>query len=378
VRPDLSALGWDERWARELSALGDTALLPARVIFAAHGLHRISDGVEAPAVLAGSYGRAREEEEGKTKGKGSEEQESPVTGDWVAFTPPSGDGPRVIRALLPRRGALARRSPGGRKSPGSPSGAQTLAANVDTVFIVNALDADFSPRRIERYLALAWEGGALPVVVLNKTDLCPDLPAALARAAEAAPGAEVVAACAASGSGVEELRRFLAPGRTVAFLGSSGVGKSTLVNRLQGVETQATGEVREEDGKGRHVTSSRELILLAGGGLLLDTPGLREVGLPGEDGTGEGLAAVFPEIVALAARCRYRDCSHSGEPGCAVEAGVAEGTVPAERLCSWRRLAEEAEYQRTRSDARTRGKRNPKKKLISRAVKGYFDLKKKL
>jgi len=355
----LSSLGWDSRWAEELALIGDpAALLPARVIFASHGLLRVSDGVETAAVLAGSFGK-----------DGGDEV--PVTGDWVAFSPPAGDGPRVVRALLPRRTILARKAPGSRKSPGISSRSQTLAANVDTVFIVNALDGDFSPRRIERFLALAWEGGALPVVVLNKADLCPDLPAAIGSASEAAPGAEVLPLSALTGEGVEELRRFLLPGRTTAFLGSSGVGKSTLVNFLLGRERQATGEVREEDGKGRHTTASRELIPLSGGGLLLDTPGLREVGLEG----GEGLAAVFPEIVELSAGCRFRDCSHSGEPGCAVEAGVAEGKVSAERVESWRRLAKESEYQLSLSDEHARRERKKKEKILSRAVKGFFKLK---
>lgn len=361
----LPSLGWDARWAEELARLGDAALRPGRVIFASHGLYRVSDGAEAPAVLAGSFGRA-----GQAEAAG----EAPVAGDWVAFSPPEGDGPRVIRALLPRRSALARKSPVGRKSPDTPARAQTLAANVDTVFIVNALDADFSPRRIERFLALAWDGGALPVVVLNKTDLCPDLSLALAQAGGAAPGAEVVPVCGASGTGVEELRRFLAPGRTVAFLGSSGVGKSTLVNRLLGREAQATGEVREEDGKGRHVTTAREIILLPEGGLLLDTPGLREVGLYAEEGSGGGLDAVFPEIAELAAGCRFRDCTHSGEPGCAVEAGVGEGKVTADRLESWRRLTKESEFQLSRASGQGRAERKKREKALSRTIKGYNKL----
>jgi ribosome biogenesis GTPase len=363
VKADLPALGWDNRWAEELALLGDPTLFPARVIFASHGIFRVSDGRGFPAVLAGSFGRPSKE--GRRIGEGPGEAETPVTGDWVACSPPSGDGPRVIRALLPRRSVLSRKSPGVSSRP------QTLAANVDTVFIVNALDSDFSPRRIERYLALAWEGGASPVVVLNKTDLCPDFPAALARAGEAAPGAEVLAVCGASGAGVEELRRFLAPGKTACLLGSSGVGKSTLVNLLLGREAQATREVREEDGKGRHATASREMFLLPGGGLLLDTPGLREVGLEG----GEGLAAVFPEIAALAAGCRFRDCAHAGEPGCAVVDGVAEGRIAPERLESWRRLARESAFQRSRSNEQAQRERKKKEKIISRAIKGIYKLK---
>jgi ribosome biogenesis GTPase len=355
MRSDLAALGWDERRDEELAACADPSLLPARVIFASRGLLRISDGRETPAVLAGRLGRGE---------KG--EAETPVTGDWVAYTPPPGDGPRVIRALLPRRSALSRKSPGVSSRP------QTLAANVDTVFIVNALDGDFSPRRIERYLALGRQGGALPVVVLNKTDLCPELPLALACAGEAAPGAEVVAVCGVSGVGVDRLRSFISPGKTVAFLGSSGVGKSTLVNLLLRREAQATREVREQDGKGRHATAARELLLLPEGGLLLDTPGLREVGLGGD----ERLAAVFPEIADLASECRFRDCSHFGEPGCAVERALAEGRIAAERLDSWRRLSRESAYQISRTDEQSRRERKRREKTLSRAVKWVYRLKK--
>ncbi len=354
----LKELGWDDGWGKALAHLAAPALLPARVTFASRGLFRVSDGCEYPAVLAGSYGHAR---------KGSEpgETAAPVTGDWVACTIPPSEGPRVIRALLPRRSALSRKSPGVSSRP------QTLAANVDTVFIVNALDGDFSPRRIERYLALAWEGGASPVVILNKTDLCPDLTLALFLAAGAAPGAEVLAVCGASGAGVDALRRFLAPGRTACFLGSSGVGKSTLVNILLGWEAQATLEVRAEDGKGRHATAARELFLLPEGGLLIDTPGLREVGL---DSMG-GLDAAFPEIAALAQGCRFRDCTHAGEPGCAVEHAAKEGAVSPERLESWRRLARESAFQLSRSDEQARRERKKKEKIISRSVKGVYKLK---
>ncbi len=353
----LPSLGWDTRRQEELDALGDPALRPGRVVFASRGLYRVSDGEEeAPAVVAGS----------------ADLPAPPATGDWVAFRPPDGDGPRVIRALLPRRTQLSRRSAGGRKSPDAASGSQLLAANVDTAFIVTALDEDFSPRRIERYLALVWEGGATPVVLLNKADLCPDLASAVAEAEGAAPGAEVVALSALTGEGVDPLRCFLRPGRTVAFLGSSGVGKSTLVNRLLGEARQATGGIREWDGKGRHTTASRELILLPGGGMLLDTPGLREVGL---EGVEEGLEAVFPEIAALAALCRFRDCTHSGEPGCAVEAAAAAGNISAERLGSWRRLSAESAFEAARGDEGAQRERKRKEKLLARTIKGYFKLK---
>lgn len=256
----------------------------------------------------------------------------PVTGDWVALRPFAGEGFGVVEAVLPRRTTLSRRAAGERTEE------QVLAANVDVAFAAVALGEDGNLRRLERLLALARGGGASPVALLTKADLLDDAAAGAARdAAEPVAGGTPVVLCSArSGAGLDEVRRLLGPGTTAALLGASGAGKSTLVNALVGAELLATREVRTDDGRGRHTTSARRLVQLPWGALLLDTPGLREIGLwDGDEDEG------FPEVTEAAGRCRYRDCRHEEEPGCAVAAAVADGTVPAERLEAWRKLRRE-------------------------------------
>ncbi len=267
----------------------------------------------------------------------------PVVGDWVGVVPPrpgiAGDG--VIHAVLPRSSVLVR------KEVGRGGGSQPIAANVDVVLIATSANGDFSVGRLERYVALAWESGAQPVVLLTKLDMCPNVASYVEEAQAACPGVPVVAVSAVSGAGLASLAPHLAPGRTAALVGSSGVGKSTLVNRLLGREEQRVLAIREHDATGVHTTTSRRLIPLPSGALLVDTPGMREVGLSGDDG---GVESTFADIEALAADCRFRDCSHAVEPGCGVQAAIDDGRLEATRLESYEKLRREALWMARKND----------------------------
>ena len=333
---DLAEYGWNAAFAAAFGEFAGTGLIPGRVVKQARDLSTVvtEDG-ESEAEVSGRF---RHEARGPV--------DFPAVGDWAAVRAVPG-GRAVIEALVPRRGAFTR------KAAGEAVEAQVVAANVDTVFLVSGLDGDFNLRRIERYVTTAWSSGASPVIVLNKADLRPDdLAAAEAEAAAVAPGVPVVAVRALDEGGLDALRPFLAPGRTIAFLGSSGVGKSTMINRLLGEERFATAAVSDaEEGRGRHTTTSRELVRLPGGALLIDTPGMRELGLWADD---DGLDRAFDEIEALASRCRFPDCGHEREPGCAVRAAVESGALDAGRWRSYLKLRRELRFMELKKDEKTR------------------------
>ncbi|NYT17032.1 MAG: ribosome small subunit-dependent GTPase A [Methanomicrobiales archaeon] len=261
---------------------------------------------------------------------------APAVGDFVVLGGGIESGSCMIVDILPRRSALFR------GAPGEGSDEQVIAANIDLVFVVTAAGADFNLRRLERYLAVVHASGARPVIVINKSDLAEDPVALVSKAAAIAGAVPVLIVSAREGSGMEELSSFLAPGTTIALVGSSGVGKSTLINALLCGEVQETAAVRERDEKGRHVTTVRQLFFLPGGAMVIDNPGLREIQL---GNAAAGIGETFPEITALAAGCRYRDCRHGEEPGCAVREAVERGALPEERLASYRRLMRELEFQ---------------------------------
>jgi ribosome biogenesis GTPase len=348
--PGLERLGMTEALAEAFAPLGAQGLVPGRVVAGHTGLLRVHTGDRE--VLAVPSGSLRHEARGPA--------DLPAVGDWVALRPPEGGSPAAVQAVLPRRTAFVRRAAGDRPV------VQVLASNVDTVFLVMGLDGDFNPRRLERTLVLAWESGAEPVVLLNKADLCPEVEARRAEIQAVARGVPVLVVAAKAGQGLDGLAPWLAPGRTVALLGSSGVGKSTLVNRLLGREKQKTREVRKHDQRGRHATTHRELVPLPGGGLLLDTPGLREIQLWSD---GAGLEATFEDVRELAAACRFTDCAHASEPGCAVRTAVEEGRLAAERLASFRKLQAELRALEIREDPFKRREERSRWKAIYKSLR---------
>jgi len=347
----LEALGWTPRFAAAFDTLSEPGTRPARVVREDRERYRVrNEAGERSAELAG---RMRHGVRNRL--------DLPAVGDWVAVRD-GGGGSDVVVALLPRATAFVR------KVAGETTEEQIVAANVDTVFVVMGLDDNFNVRRIERYLTAAWESGAMPVVVLNKSDLADDPEGAVAEVESVAAGAEVVAVSAIGAGTPEALARWLVPGRTVALLGSSGVGKSTLVNALLGAARMETGEVREADSRGRHTTTHRELVVLPGGSLLIDTPGMRELQLWGDE---DAASATFPEIVALAEQCRFGDCRHETEPGCAVRGALEDGTLDEARFESWRKLQRELRFLETKTDARARAEQTAKWKAIHKSMKHH-------
>jgi ribosome biogenesis GTPase / thiamine phosphate phosphatase len=325
--PALELLGWDAAAASAFAQLQEDNLFPARVAAQHRGEY----------VLLSEDGEVRAKAAGRLVYDREIGGELPAVGDWVGVRPPA-----TIVSILPRRSAFIR------KSAGQDSIEQVLASNVDAAFLLAGLDDDFSLRRLERYLTTAWESGAEPVIVLTKADLCPDVEEAVMTVESVAIAVPVHPISNVSGEGVDLLDGYLRPGRTVVLLGSSGVGKSTLLNRLAGGEVMQTRALAA-DGTGRHTTTHRELVLLSSGAMVIDTPGLRELQFWEGD-----ITAAFEDIEALAEECRFRDCAHTREPGCAVLGAVDNGSLELDRLRSWRKLQRELESIAARTDRRLR------------------------
>jgi ribosome biogenesis GTPase len=342
----LEALGWSAHFEEAFAPYAGDGLLPARVAVQHRGAYVVCS--ETGELTAEPTGRLHHE----TAPGGL-----PVTGDWVAIRPHEDGSGAIIHAVLPRRTSISR------KAAWLAAEEQVLGANIDVVFLVAGLDGDLNPRRLERYLATVWNSGAEPVVVLSKADLCDDVEAALASVAGVAIGVPVHVANGLTGEGVEELRGYLTGDRTVALLGSSGVGKSTLINRLRGEDVQAVAEVRS-DGRGRHTTTTRELVPLSGGGLLLDTPGMRELQLWD---VNEGLGTTFDDVESLASECRFTDCSHDGEPGCAIQRALVDGSLERERYASYTKLQRELRALAIRQDKRLRADERKARRRFGRA-----------
>lgn len=349
----LAQLGWNDR----CSALFEP--------YASHGLTaaRVVRGDRGGALVATSAGITRAAPSARLLKSARGAVDLPAVGDWVAVMDAEAIDVPLIEAVLPRTSAITR------GDPGEDSGVQVLAANVDTVFVVHPIAEPPNLRRLERELSLAWDSGAVPVIALTKADLSADPPSAQAAVESIALGVDVLVMNALAGESVAPLHDYMSGHRTAVLLGPSGAGKSTIVNALLGRRRQETGAVRAGDQRGRHTTVARELIALPEGGVLIDTPGLRALGLTGSE---EGISLTFTDIELLADACRFRDCMHDAEPGCAVRAAIDAGTLPSARLASYQKLMRDAQVAAARTDARLRADEDRRAKTLSKAVKDYY------
>jgi ribosome biogenesis GTPase len=363
-----TGLGWDAEWDQAFAPFAAGGRRPARVV-AVHketAIVRDDGGQDRPATVSGRF-----------RYDALAASDYPAVGDWVALEPTSAgagaDDPAIIAAVLPRRAAFIRSAAdASRRTAGNLADEQVIAANVDVAFLVAGLDGDFNLRRLERYLAVAWSSGVTPVVVLNKADIARDLEGRLVAVEAIAPGVPVVVLSALTGDHVADLTPHMGPGTTSVVLGSSGVGKSTLVNTLLGEQRQATSDIREDDSRGRHTTTHRELFAMPSGALLIDTPGIRSLEVAGAD---EGVETAFDDIAELATQCRFSDCGHGSEPGCAIRRAIDDATLDAGRLASYRKLERELAFAERREDPRARAAEAKRWRQIHLDGRRHMDLK---
>ena len=348
---ELTDLGWDDEWARVFAPYAADGLIPARVVIEFNYIYRLF--AERGELQAQHAGRLRHQSQGLS-----------AVGDWVAARPTTGEATATIEAILPRRSKFSR------KVAGELTEEQIVASNIDTVFLIMGLDGDYSPRRLERYLILAYEGGAKPVIVLNKADVATHLSDDMDEIRRLAVGIPVHAISAKQGDGVEIIEGYLGAGKTGALLGSSGVGKSTLINALVGEEMLKTREVRAHDSRGRHTTRHRHLIVLPERrGLLIDTPGMRELQLWTQS---DGARETFEDIETLAAGCHFTDCRHREEPRCAVKQAIEDGQLAAERLDGYLKLQDEMNSLEARKQVREQINVKRRYKTVSQSMKKLY------
>lgn len=349
----LSQWGWNSYFEAIWQDREREKAVPARVIAEGRGMWRVAgDFRECPAEAAGKLRLAAEQG-----------ADWPAVGDWVSAELPDPGGAAIVREVLPRRSQFVR------KAAGKKIAEQVIAANADTALLVSAFDGDFNPRRVERYLAQCWESGAKPVMVLNKADACGEVREKLQEMESVARGVPLCVLSARTGQGFDGLEKHLARGETMVLLGSSGVGKSTIVNRLLGCAIQEVREVRERDSRGRHTTSARQIFPLPGGALVMDTPGLRELQLWDAE---EGISEAFADLDGLSEGCRFTNCRHNAEPDCAVLAAVRAGAVDRERLENWRKLRREMAFLERKIDPEARQQEKQRAKRLMRQVRKMY------
>lgn len=348
---NLNKLGWSEHFNEGFEAYLDRGYIAGRVVAAYMHIYKAST----------EYGVLTVEVSGKLRFAASASQDYPAIGDWVVISPRIDEMAGTIHGILPRRSKFSRTASDGT------GGEQIIAANIDTVFIVNSLNSNFNLRRIERYLTLAWESGANPVIVLSKADLCSDVEEKYNQVKEIAFGVPIHVVSSVSKEGLEELDKYLIEGKTVVLLGSSGVGKSTLVNELMGEQVQKVQDISRIEDKGRHTTTSRELITLKSGAMLIDTPGMRELQLwEGENGIGE----VFNDIERIAEGCRFKDCTHEDEPDCAVKQAINDGLLDSARLVNYNRMQLEVKrFENKQARIKRMNEKKDKKSLKKNGVR---------
>jgi ribosome biogenesis GTPase len=351
---DMETLGWNSFFQQHLDQLSDEEAIPGRIIRESKNLYQVYS----------EEGELMAEISGKMRYEAQDASALPTVGDWVALKTRLGEDRAIIINLLPRQSKFSRKAvlSGGVPGSGGKTEEQVLAANIDTVFLVSGLDNDFNLRRIERYLTIAWDSGAAPVIVLNKADLCEEIEERMAEVEEVAFGVPLHPISALDKTGLVSLEEYLIPGKTSVFLGSSGVGKSTIINSLIGDELLKTGPLRESDQRGKHITTHRELIFLPSGGAVIDTPGLREIQIWLDN---EGMENTFRDVMEFAEQCRFRDCSHSNEPGCAVLGAIETGDLDEDRFQSYLKLQREMRHLSMRQNvkARRQASKNFQKKI---------------
>lgn len=351
--------GWDKDYEKVFNSLADSGefggkpdLEPARVCSEQKNIYR----------LISRHGEISGEVSGKFRFNAAGTGDFPAVGDWVAAEIRPGEGNATIHAVLPRRSKFSRKAAGGRPDE------QIAAANFDYVFIIASLNHDLNSRRLERYLTAAWESGGLPVLILSKADLSEDTDSIKLMMESTAPGVPVHAVSALSGHGLDELSIYTSKGKTIVFMGSSGVGKSTLLNRLAGNEIMEVNDIREDDSKGRHTTTYRQLALVPSGCMIIDTPGMRELTVWDGD---EGIGAAFNDIEELGRKCRFRDCRHGNEPGCAVNEAVRAGTLSAERLAGYIKLQKEISFLERKKGHKLVQAGKVREKALSKSIRNY-------